>query len=51
MDSRHNCCRKYCTLNLSMIIALLSMLNAYITPAIYFFILYATIYQLGFPGA
>jgi hypothetical protein len=34
-----------------MIIALLSTLNAYITPAIYFFIIYATISQLGFPGA
>jgi cellulose synthase/poly-beta-1,6-N-acetylglucosamine synthase-like glycosyltransferase len=51
MDSNHNFCRKYCTLNLSMIIALLSMLNAYITPALYFFVLYSTIYQLGFPGA
>jgi hypothetical protein len=51
MDSNHNFYRKYCTLNLSMIIALLSTLNAYITPAIYFFIIYATISQLGFPGA
>ena len=30
MDSDHNFCRKYCTLNLSMIIALLSALNTYI---------------------
>lgn len=51
MDSHHNFCRKYCSLNLSMIIALLSMMNAYINPALYFFILYSTIYQLGFPGA
>jgi hypothetical protein len=27
------------------------MMNAYINPALYFFILYSTIYQLGFPGA
>lgn len=26
-------------------------MNTYITPALYFFILYATIYQLGFPGS
>ena len=51
MDSHHNFFRKYCTLNLSMIIALLSLMNTYITPALYFFILYATIYQLGFPGS
>lgn len=51
MDSRHNFCRKFVTLNISMIIALLSTFNAYITPAIYFFVLYATIYQLGFPGS
>jgi len=51
MDSNHSFFRKYCTLNLSMFIALLSMFNTYITPSLYFFVLYATIYQLGFPGA
>ena len=51
MDSNHNFFRKYCTLNISMIVALLSLVNTYITPALYFFVLYATIYQLGFRGA
>lgn len=51
MDSKHNFCRKYCTLNLSMVIALLSLFNTYITPALYFFIFYCTIYQMGFPGS
>lgn len=51
MDSRHNFCRKYCTLNLSMLIALLSLFNTYITPALFFFIFYSTIYQMGFPGS
>lgn len=51
MESKHNCCRKYITLNLSMIIALFSFLFSYIAPSIYFFVLYATIYQLGFPGS
>lgn len=34
-----------------MIIALFSFIFAYISPALYFFVLYATIYQLNFPGA
>jgi hypothetical protein len=51
MDSKHNFCRKFCTLNMSMFIALLSLLNTYITPALYFFILYVTIYQMGFQGS
>lgn len=49
MDSRHNFFRKYITLNLSMIFAMISTINSYIAPSIYFFVLYASIYQLGFP--
>lgn len=48
MDSKHNFYRKYISLNLSMFLALISTINSYITPSIYFFVLYATIYQLGF---
>ncbi len=51
MDSRHNFCRRYVTLNISMLIALISTFNAYITPAIFFFVLYSTIYQLKFTGS
>ena len=40
MDSTHNFFRRYITLNISMWIALLSLVNSYFTPAIYFFILY-----------
>jgi cellulose synthase/poly-beta-1,6-N-acetylglucosamine synthase-like glycosyltransferase len=48
MDSKHNFLRRYITLNISMLIAMISTINSYITPSIYFFVLYATIYQLGF---
>lgn len=51
MDSKHNFFRKYITLNISMFLALFSTVNSYITPSIYFFVLYATIFQLGFKGA
>lgn len=51
MDSRHNFYRKYISLNLSMFLALLSTFNSYITPSVYFFVLYTTIYQLGFSNA
>lgn len=51
MDSRHNFYRKYISLNLSMLLALLSTFNSYITPSVYFFVLYTTIYQLGFRNA
>lgn len=51
MDSRHNFYRKYISLNLSMLLALLSTFNSYITPSVYFFVLYTTIYQLGFNNA
>lgn len=51
MDSNHNCYRKYVTLNISMFMALLAVFFAYISPAIYFFVLYSTIYQMGFPGS
>ena len=50
VESRHNFIRKFFFLNISMLLALLSMLNSYITPSIYFFVLYSTIYQLGFDG-
>ena len=48
MESNHNFVRKYITILISMVMALLSTLNAYITPSVYFFILYSTIYQLGY---
>ena len=51
VDSKHNFYRKYISLNISMFLALLSMLNSYITPALYFFVLYSTIFQLGFKGS
>lgn len=51
MDSKHNFFRTYITLNISMLLALISTINSYITPSIYFFVLYATIYQLGFAHA
>lgn len=51
MDSRHNFYRKYISLNLSMFLALLSTFNSYITPSVYFFVLYTTIYQLGIAKA
>lgn len=51
VDSKHPAWRKYITLNISMFLALISTFNSYITPSIYFFVLYATIYQLGFKNA
>ena len=51
VDSKHNFYRKYISLNISMFLALLSMLNSYITPALYFFVLYSTIFQLKFKGS
>jgi cellulose synthase/poly-beta-1,6-N-acetylglucosamine synthase-like glycosyltransferase len=51
MDSEHNFFRRYLTLNLSMHIALFSLFNTYITPSLYFFILYVTVYQMGFDGS
>lgn len=51
VESKHNFIRKYVTLNISMLLALLSMLNSYIAPSLYFFVLYSTIYQLGFNGS
>ncbi len=37
---------KYVKLNLSMVLALLSFVTSYLTPSIYFYVLFATIYQL-----
>ena len=51
MDSKHNFFRKYVTLNISMFIALLSLFNSYITPAVFFFTLYSGVYQIGFYGS
>ena len=51
MDSSHNFFRKYITLNISMFMALLSFLNTYLTPSLYFFILYSTVLQLGGYGS
>lgn len=48
MDSNHSFTEKYICLNLSMVIALISTFNSYITPSLFFFVLYATIYQLPF---
>lgn len=50
-DSRHSWFDKYICLNLSMLIALISTFNSYITPSLFFFVLYSTIYQLGFKGS
>lgn len=50
-DSEHSCTDKYIYLNLSMYMALLSFFISYIAPSVYFFIIYSTIYQMGFPGA
>jgi cellulose synthase/poly-beta-1,6-N-acetylglucosamine synthase-like glycosyltransferase len=46
MDSKHGPFAKYVTLNLSMSLALLSFLTSYLTPCIYFFVLYTTIAQI-----
>jgi chitin synthase len=46
MDSKHNFFDKYVKLNLSMFLALLSLLSSYITPSIYFYVLYQTIVQI-----
>ena len=51
IDSNHNFYRKYVTLNISMFMALLSFLNTYLTPSLYFFILYSTVLQLGGYGS
>ena len=51
VESKHNQFRKFVTLNISMWLALLSMLNSYIAPSIYLFVLFSTIYQLGFKGS
>ena len=45
MESSHNFMRKYFLLGTSMILALLSMINGYLTPSFYCFVLYTTIVQ------
>ena len=49
MDSEHNFFRKYITLNISMVMALFSTITSYITPAIFFYVLYSTIIQIDKP--
>lgn len=46
-ESAHGFIDKYIFLNLSMIISLLSFLTSYITPSIYFYVLYSTINQIS----
>ena len=45
MESSHNFMRKYILLSISMFLALLGFVNAYLTPAFYLFALYTTIVQ------
>ena len=47
VESRHNFIRKYIALIFNMLLALLSFVNGYLTPAFYFFALYTTIVQSG----
>ena len=47
MESKHSFTDKYFKLNISMLLALLSFATSYATPAIYFFILFTTIYQIA----
>ena len=47
MESRHSFADKYIKLNLSMVLALLSFATSYVTPAIYFYVLFATIFQIA----
>lgn len=47
MESRHSFMDKYVKLNLSMVLALLSFCTSYLTPSIYFYVLFATIYQIA----
>lgn len=46
-ESKHGPFDKYILLNLSMILAALSFLTSYITPSIYFYIIYVTINQMS----
>lgn len=46
MESKHGFFDKYIKLNLSMILALLSFLTSYITPSIYFYVIFSTITQI-----
>jgi chitin synthase len=45
-ESNHSAFDRYVKLNLSMILALLSFATSYLTPAIYFYVLYSTIIQI-----
>ena len=46
-ESDHSPFARYVTLNLSMILALLSFATSYFTPSLYFYVLYATVVQIG----
>ena len=45
-ESNHSAWDRYVKLNLSMVLALLSFLTSYLTPCIFFYILYSTIIQI-----
>lgn len=47
MESKHSFFDKYLKLNLSMVLALLSFVTSYLTPCMYFYILFATIQQIN----
>jgi chitin synthase len=47
MDSTHSAIDKYIKLNVSMLLALLSFATSYAIPSMYFYILFATIYQIN----
>jgi len=47
MESTHSFMDKYFKLNLSMLLSLLSFATSYATPSMYFYILFATIYQIA----
>jgi chitin synthase len=49
-ESTHGAFDRYVTLNLSMILAMLSFATSYFIPSLYFYVLYATVSQIN-PGS
>ena len=47
MESRHGAWDKYINLNLSMVLSLLSFATSYLTPSLYFYVLFTTIHQIN----
>ena len=47
MESYHGFWDKYINLNLSMVLALLSFVTSYLTPSLYFYVLFSTSYQIS----